>query len=509
MGVYINLDIVPSKIDKEEWESVYLESLELIKAYPLASIIREDIGRSKRLVLEKAREQGYGENRFWSVSGDIESKQIGENFILYKNLEKYSRGNGAINKDILQVIMKAREGLSTVFDSKTQGEEYHFYILSIAALIEDRLKGRAIVYGDFTKEQAEKAINFANNILKEPIKLPVRVDEGELLKRLEELSIKNLSNFLDLYITENKDGLCEFIRENFSEQEIMNYFKSGLKEYNSATQLGAERIMIRFLNMGYSLEELSNVCCLDEGGPKYNGEEFIKALGSTWVFVEKEYRENMSIFVKEAVKPQYVEYQFGTAFLDMCGLLGRYCNRYITMEEGIKILRDKLGYINGLEEIVQGKYNEAVEVLKKYGKELDDIKTEYSETIEKNIIMDYDVLLKWDDSLEIADFIENNIKSILMQMKETITDENYKVVSIINSLSTKEEILEIMMDFLNKVNLILSREAWNWIDEIEDLKLCRFITLMIGLCSDSEVKSVVRAILENEKLFNKYVKLED
>lgn len=60
-------------------EAVYQET----NTYLLASIIREDIGDSKRLVLEKA------------------SKQIGEIFILCRNLEKYSRSNGAMNKDKL------------------------------------------------------------------------------------------------------------------------------------------------------------------------------------------------------------------------------------------------------------------------------------------------------------------------------------------------------------------------------------------------------------------------
>ena len=42
MGIYIYLDVSFS-VTREEWEAVYLETLELVNVFPLCEVVREEI----------------------------------------------------------------------------------------------------------------------------------------------------------------------------------------------------------------------------------------------------------------------------------------------------------------------------------------------------------------------------------------------------------------------------------------------------------------------------------
>ena len=49
MGVYLELDILPHMIDKLKWQEVYMETLELINAYPFTDVIVETVKGAERL----------------------------------------------------------------------------------------------------------------------------------------------------------------------------------------------------------------------------------------------------------------------------------------------------------------------------------------------------------------------------------------------------------------------------------------------------------------------------
>ena len=41
MGIYMELDVIPAQINPDEWREVYLESLQLLKAYPFVRLTEE------------------------------------------------------------------------------------------------------------------------------------------------------------------------------------------------------------------------------------------------------------------------------------------------------------------------------------------------------------------------------------------------------------------------------------------------------------------------------------
>lgn len=82
-----------------------------------------------------------------------------------------------------------------VWGNKTQGEPYHIYLLAIVCLIESRLGNKAFVYGDITRAQCKRAVEFANIHLKEPIDIPARCDKERFWKRVSDLPFSEKEQF--------------------------------------------------------------------------------------------------------------------------------------------------------------------------------------------------------------------------------------------------------------------------------------------------------------------------
>ena len=145
MGVYLGLEILPDYIYQDDWERVFEESLELIQAYPFATLSVEQKDDYKRFVLEPTKEQQLYVNgkteRYWKINGDLESKEKGEGFTLSSYLERYSGWKKDIQEKeiLLYQLGNSGKGASEVFYAKTQGLPYHIPLLAIATLIESRL----------------------------------------------------------------------------------------------------------------------------------------------------------------------------------------------------------------------------------------------------------------------------------------------------------------------------------------------------------------------------------
>ncbi|MCR5699367.1 MAG: hypothetical protein K6G52_06975, partial [Treponemataceae bacterium] len=252
MGIFVDLRVSKS-VTKSEWNSVYTESLEIIKKLPLAEWQKEKtIDGIKPICLVRTKEHkfNYGWNDKekkigWEASGDYDTLKTGEPHFFPKDLvTEYNENAGDAILYCLPQCSKHnwKEDLCSqtyrVFGNKTQGEPYHMYLLSVACMVESRLKGKAFVSGDITKGQLKKAVEIANDILKTPIDIPDRCDSTRLFERISKLNIVEeeklqLFNYL---LLENKDiALGDFIRSHFSEQTCFNFLSEALNNYSFDT----------------------------------------------------------------------------------------------------------------------------------------------------------------------------------------------------------------------------------------------------------------------------------
>lgn len=505
MGIYIGLEIIPNKINKEDWQKVFEETLQLICSYPFATLITEDIDGYKRIVLDRTEWKyvnGYGrQEKYWKINGDLESKETGESFTLYSNLDRYSNlREERVKEDILLSFAEDdRHGGREVFYSKTQGKPFHIPLLAIAALIESRFPTCACVYGDISREQAQKAVDWANSVLDKPINLPIRVNPEKLLERLQVIEIeeKRLGALYDLCVGANEE-VDYIVGKYFQLNAVRSYFVKELKEFESPSQLGAVLIIIKFLNVGLPLEVLVEICCFDNNGPQFEQVDFVKGICSSWVFIEPEIRG----FMELTDMPESVGEQFGSIFLDM-RFMGRRTRRYIPKDEVIKVLKGKLGDNNSIKEIIELKYKDTVKVLEEEKK----IRDESHAKTKENVIYTLEQLMFWNEKYEISEFIFNGITTIRKAVDESIATRS-NLMQILGEAEEQGQLIKVLSQIIqDHKSLILTREAWKWIEN-ENNDVVKRMIMMLGLPvkGKGEVRKLYRAMFENKALFDKFMK---
>lgn len=514
MGVYIGLDIITNRIDALKWEAVYKETLQLLQAYPFADLITEDVDGLQRVVLDKAKEQyenDHGETiRYWKTCGDLDTKEMGETFQLYGNINRYIPVPTAMLMDdiVMTYAAENEQGYRTVFYAKTQGKDYHMYILGISMLIESRFPEEACVFGNITKQQAQKAENWVNSILDKPVSLPVRIDYESLFQRLQKIEdeTERLQAFYNLAISDDKGELDTFVKKHLGEKVLIMYLTNELSSYNSPTQLGAKMILIRLLNIGVSIETLCNIFCINSDGPKYEPSEFVNALCSTWVFVPLEKRSCMDIFKRPSDLPHTVESDFGTMFLDIY-FTGRHTTRYIPFQTVSSLLISKFD-IQGQQEFLSKQYEEIYDVLAAKEEELNKIQMEYNQKIDGCIITEYEELIHWDKDAVVSESLRTAIETLSERKRAVMKVMKDIITQIVGESNDRARYIKLIVGMTQETNIVLTKAAWNWI-EAENVDVLQTLLCLLSTSKNSEVSSevrkVYRAMMENRDLFYEFM----
>lgn len=171
MGIYIYLDISKS-VSQEQWSKVYKESLRLAEQLPFAELQRTEIQGINTLCITPTKEHEAlyrssknDTSRGWIASGNYIDMTLAEDHVLYeklvdKNEVRPDAGDAIMNRlpSFIDCDPEASEfnQVYSLWESKTQGESYHIYLLGIACLIEARLGNKAFVYGILQEGNAEK-----------------------------------------------------------------------------------------------------------------------------------------------------------------------------------------------------------------------------------------------------------------------------------------------------------------------------------------------------------------
>lgn len=214
MGIFIHLSVSQS-VTKDEWASVYKETLRLVNALPFAERREVPVRGIKTICLvpTKEREERYGWHNEkvrtgWFADGDYEYLCSAEEYFLPRDLvtdDSYDPDAPDAMFSILPSYLDYDwddprfQRSYDLWGAKTQGEPYHMYLLAVACLIESRLGSKACVYGDITRGQCRKAVELANKYLDKKIDLPVRCDPERLLERIKAFPVSK-AEMLKIYI---------------------------------------------------------------------------------------------------------------------------------------------------------------------------------------------------------------------------------------------------------------------------------------------------------------------
>ena len=495
MGIYINLDIKPNSITKEEWNDVYNEAVILLNKYPFMDIERKKIGDITIPIVTRAREL-YDEeknSKYFRVMGDMKSQKRAESFYLYnemKCLNERAVDSGDIIKDYLA---NNEEEIYSVFDSKTQGEDYHSYVLAIAALIESRFKDRALVHGDVREEQAEMAIEFANKHLKEKINIPVVLDAKALMGRLRKIyndEAAVLNSFLNLYRGYDATFV---VREYFSEKVIIDNYIAKVNEYSELSMLGAKEELVELFNFKCDKEILKYVVNkLSNKNTPYNIIETLSRINLFNSVIHENVKETGEYFNSPGnVQGQMAKMLFSIKY----GPLNLSSN--IPLSDIEDYLKDELNFtldeVNEIKEIVklrEKQMDEVSEMMKKLhdfaDKEMDKIN---KGTININQMED---LYLWRKDVN----VKEDIKEYLHKIKEFINEVDCEEVNLSSIMGWQEA----MARAVRRQNIVLFENIWEYLNSIEDIGKKKKAIRLFNIKMNSTVSKLYNAIERNEGL---------
>ena len=358
MGIFINV-YVSDSVTKEEWASVYEESLTLVDKFPLAEIMKKTIEgvdvycivpTEERIIERRSNSEG-NEKYGWYASKDYNNLRGAETQVLYRDLT--NSGQNTVDEFHDPILNVAKEQLSLsskikdyfdyrLFGNKTQGESYHVYLLGIACLIADRLGDKAFVCGDITRGQCKIATKEVNNILKNHIKLPVQCDPDRFMYRISKLSLTDTDKLkvFEHFFLGNKDaefGKC--LRKYFNERTCTNYWKSYFKNIKMRT-IGFRKLFKEYILLGFDLEKLCHFVNFNEKKDS-DYEEFINYVLDAKLHIKNKNSEHIFEIDNEAERTYGIMTLLSQLFL--VPKSNRSIDRYIPIEEIRMSLKKGIG----------------------------------------------------------------------------------------------------------------------------------------------------------------------
>ncbi|GAB3804296.1 hypothetical protein [Virgibacillus kimchii] len=535
MGIYIYMDILPNKIDKEEWERVYEESLQLVLAYPFMDdeVDLETYGEMWRYALrtdETEMEFDYNDHQpGWHLYGDYETMLGAESFSLFRNIESYRKktrtpegSDDILAKEINWTVFYGQEerqipvGNVTIFDAKTQGFPFHNYILAIACLLESRFPKQVLVTGDISIGQMRKAMEWANTILEKPIHLTERADNDILLRRIRRLVDREfdaLKSFMHLTMHATDEQLGKTIREQFTPEVIKAYFIDRLKQSGIQT-LGFQVDLSEFLHLGFNLEQACEICVLDEDGCQVDAREFAKTVFSLeWHFEgEPEHDETPLRFNEpESEEPETVDSQFEKVLMQMAGFQ-ESMKVNMTYEDVAAILQHKLGDLVEMAPLLEEKRSELAQN-EESEEEINDLllklmadrigKGKSLEPAANYTISDLDYLVLWKEGDSLHPNIEKRLKQ-LKDFRKEMMERNKERFDDFHACSDYDK-----MRWLIQSNryFVIRKEAWDYYREnINDTDLINAVlSILFVKAEEKYTNQLCKAVLNNVALLKKYI----
>lgn len=208
---------------------------------------------------------------------------------------------------------------------------------------------------------------------------------------------------------------------------------------------------------------------------------------------------------RPADKPESVESQIGNMFLDL-GYMGRKTRRYIPKDEVLLTLGEKFQDLSEIEEIVNKRYQEIVDMLKEKGKKLKRIEEECVEELNQTTIDTVDGLLHWNDSHVISDSILKTFATIKGGIEDSL-ETSESLIQIIGEAEKQGLLIKALSQIIQEHQyLVLTRGAWDWIENEPNDVIKQMIIMLLTFEKNDGMRKIYRACFENKGLFYKYLR---
>lgn len=183
------LAITTERVSEQAWQRIYEMACRVASRWtpPPLAVAWRNIGTVRVAHYTPDIEDENGLH----IVGDAKTLTIGESFVFPRALRRYGH-SASIEPDHDVLLAVARRNAPAaqqlpygqLFGAKTQGFPYHTLIVALGLLVEHLLPGTAIVYGDLSLDDGERARQGLAAILDDEVALPVVMDEQRMRQRL-------------------------------------------------------------------------------------------------------------------------------------------------------------------------------------------------------------------------------------------------------------------------------------------------------------------------------------
>ncbi len=444
------------------------------------------------------------EGRYWEVHGDMESKQLGEPFRLFENLDHYAKNRPKrLNRsgDLLRRLAEDDDTYhGTVFDAKTQGYPYCAPLLAVAVWVETCFPQHAHVSGDIDQGQCREAVAYIARHLGEDAELPLSVSPQRLLACMADLyqGTEVMDRFERIYRGSESDSLKALLAHG-DPQVVRAWLCKSSKE-NTINTLGSITWSTACLNAGVDIDDLCHILLGDERGPGYDPVDLAGDLAATWVSIPISKREALDVLNKPEGRSDTIPSQFGGIFMDMGGLAGRRIKAYVPAEQIIETLctygPEKAAEI---ESRFYKRHERALEELKGLSGYLDKL----NEMHDQGKLPDSDgedflaIKSMADLSEDQKAFLDVMAYNVQRWRRMMVDDERLSVLLDLQA----DDLRGMAAHLIERNRIVLTEDAWSWIDDEQD----RDLLMAVGALSGSEQRGMLFwnlrwAVLESREL---------
>lgn len=511
MDIPIGLSILPEKIDPPAWQKVYAESLKLLLQYPFASL--KTIKKEEfELIVYSSQAEHYADDpskRHWSVCGDLKTKRMGESFRLYYDPGYYlgpthHSEDGPAPEDIVMTLLDHRAGgARNVFFSKTGGKPYHNYVLALAMLFETRLAPYVLTSGLITLGQAQKAKEWADHILAEPLEIPVLLSLEKLQRRLEKTwhGLELIKAMSQIWIGD-RQVFFDYCLVTFGRDLLEKWFTGELKKFEDANAMGTIKKMVLWLNGIGDLEKLAVLSCKREDGPLFPPQDFCKAIAATWLTIPSGEYAFLKHFDLKPGQSETAETLL-VDFIMKANFTGEKMGFYLPLSETIETLsRVFPGEADTITDLLKRKHDYLVKLIGAQKKEMEPL----LHLIETNAVQVVDY---WNENEPFLYYDEN---TPLDETQDVLIQNIAALIQVVQDKHGPAELVEvtkvkgwkwIIYNAVELEKLIFTEDAWEWIDAEKDEQLLKmlFVSIVIYKFSGmaANFSSFVRSLFENRE----------
>lgn len=518
MGICIGIT-VSARVPKEKWRTVYDEALYLAQKLNLADEQKKEIGGHIVRCLTPTEETELNGRKGWRAVADHDFGDAGEDFFFPKQLcEPKSQGTVdilALHACDIGLIQLEDIGFDRqeIWGNKTQGRFYHYGLLAVGCLVQDRLGDEALVHGDINAGQCREAVQRANEHLEKPIQIPCQCEPDRWMERVGRLAMDDIDRVrisMGLYIGKKDAAFGETLRAFFSNDVLCRYWKEEFSAYAMNTA-GFRAALKLYLTMGFDIAALCDLVPMkDKDGSDLHEKFICLIMDSKLHWKEKDCSDVMEHDPDDptlyGVKALLIR------FLTE-GARNKKVERYVPIDTLRRILHEKLGQDCDVDAIIdsyllQEKELENAETLEEkiendesaeINRLMNKRREEISEKAERYEIYAPRLLRFYEPGWKIEPHIEQSIRTLL-NFVDTLTEtESYREAAA----KPVWEQGDMIVAASDHVPTLRDRDWERIFSNLDKAPNCfrRYYALFGIDLDDQRVRDVVTALIINDDLY--------